>query len=135
MSVRLSVRAAIMNEDKQVDQEGTMKSIWVQTHSNDGKRAGFIRADVITSVGGDADNVLAIRSDTQDVVSLATGRTPGGKRQPLPPGFHVYFLQTLDEVERDKSTLARAVMAKWVIDQEEWQWVVEDIEDLAPRDF
>ncbi|AOW86938.1 hypothetical protein BC342_10625 [Streptomyces olivaceus] len=69
------------------------------------RERGFIRADVITSVSGDTESVLAVRSDTQDLVSLATGVTPGGKRKPLPAGFHVYFLQTLDEVRRDKSDL------------------------------
>ncbi|WP_369228486.1 hypothetical protein AB5J52_48450 (plasmid) [Streptomyces sp. R39] len=41
----------------------------------------------------------------------------------------------LDEVERDKSTLARAIMPKRVDSQSEWEWVVEDIEDLAPSEF
>lgn len=94
--------------------------IWVLTQPTDSsKKRGFIRADVITSVSGDTDNVLAIRSDTQAVVSLAAGVTPAGKHKPLPPGFHVYFLQVLDEVQRDKSGLAKAVMATWVINQEE----------------
>lgn len=63
--------------------------------------------------------MLAVRSDTQAVVSLAAGVTTGGKSKPLPAGLHVYFLQTLDEVRRDKSSLAKAVMARWVVDQEE----------------
>ncbi|MFJ1823409.1 hypothetical protein [Streptomyces sp. NPDC088178] len=119
-----------------IEKEGTVPDIWVLTHPTDGsKKRGFIRADVITSISGDTESVLAVRSDTQELVSLAAGVTPGGKRKPLPAGFHVYFLQTLDEVRRDKSVLAKAVMARWVINQEEWQWAVEDIEDLAPRDF
>ncbi|MGW3984785.1 hypothetical protein [Streptomyces mirabilis] len=44
-------------------------------------------------------------------------------------------MQVLDEAERYKSTLGKAIMAKWVIDQAEWRWVVEDIEDLAPSEF
>ncbi|MBO1286145.1 MULTISPECIES: hypothetical protein [Streptomyces] len=119
-----------------IEKEGTVADIWVLTQPTDSsKKRGFIRADVITSVSGDTDGVLAVRSDTQDLVSLAAAVTPAGNRKPLPAGFHVYFLQTLDEVRRDNSVLAKAVMARWVINQEEWQWVVEDIEDLAPRDF
>ncbi|MYV47895.1 hypothetical protein [Streptomyces sp. SID2888] len=119
-----------------IEKEGTVADIWVLTQPTDGsKKRGFIRADVITSVSGDTDGVLAVRSDTQDLVSLAAAVTPAGNRKPLPAGFHVHFLQTLDEIQRDNSVLAKAVMARWVINQEEWQWAVEDIEDLAPRDF
>ncbi|WP_143064639.1 hypothetical protein [Streptomyces colonosanans] len=113
-----------------------MADIWVLTQPTEGgKRRGFVRADVITSVSGDGNRVRALRSDTQGVVSLAVGVTLGGRRKSLPSGFHVHFLQTLDEVQRDNSTRARAIMARWDMDQEEWQWVVEDVEDLAPRDF
>ncbi|MFJ7236037.1 hypothetical protein ACIQWB_02690 [Streptomyces olivaceus] len=119
-----------------IEKEGIVADIWVLTQPTDSsKKRGFIRADVITGVSGDTGGVLAVRSDTQGLVSLAAAVTPGGKRKPLPAGFHVCFLQTLDEVRRDKSALAKAVMARWVVDQDEWQWVVEDIEDLAPSDF
>ncbi|WP_411146358.1 hypothetical protein [Streptomyces sp. x-80] len=112
-----------------------MATIWVLTQPTGGNLTQeIVRADVITSVSGNSDNVLALRSDTQAVVSLAWGST-AGKPRPLPAGFHVYFLQTMDEVRRDKSDLDRLVMAKWVIDQEEWQWLVVDVEDLAPREF
>jgi hypothetical protein len=48
---------------------------------------------VITSVSGNSDDGLTIRSDTQPVVSLTWGST-AGKPKPLPVGFHVCFLQT-----------------------------------------
>ena len=113
-----------------------MADIWVLTQPTEsGKRKGFIRADVITSVTGDGNRVRAVRSDTQGVVSLAVGVTLGGRRKSLPSGFHVHFLQILDEAQRENSTRARAIMARWASEQEEWQWVVEDVEGLAPCDF
>lgn len=113
-----------------------MARIWVLTQpSTNNGRQEIIRADVITSVSGDTDNVLAVRSDTKALVSLAWAVSSFGKRHPLPTGFHVFFLQVMDEVHRDKGDLDKLIMAKWVIDQEEWQWLVMDIEDLAPRDF
>lgn len=48
---------------------------------------------MITSVSGNSDDGLTIRSDTQPVVSLTWGST-AGKPKPLPVGFHVCFLQT-----------------------------------------
>ncbi|WP_371589243.1 hypothetical protein [Streptomyces virginiae] len=36
---------------------------------------------------------------------------------------------------REKSELDKLVFAKWVINQEEWKWLLQDIEGLAPRDF
>ncbi|MEU3743527.1 hypothetical protein AB0E78_41600 [Streptomyces sp. NPDC032198] len=75
-----------------------------------------------------------MRSDTRDVWPWAWG-TSAGKARRLPAGFHVCFLQTMDEARRDKSDLDRLVMAKWVITRGEWQWLVVDIEDLGPHEF
>lgn len=112
-----------------------MTGIWVLTQPTGGNLTQeILRADAITSVRGDKDNVLAVRSDTRDVVSLAWGSS-AGKPKPLPAGFHVRFLQVMDEVRRDKSDLDKLVLAKWVVDQEEWQWLVMDIEDLVPHEF
>ncbi|MFF0067026.1 hypothetical protein ACFYRC_37110 [Streptomyces sp. NPDC005279] len=132
----MSAPPGIMYEDKPITQEGTGGGIWVLTQPTGGNLSQeIIRADVITSVSADKDNVLAIRSDTKAVVSLAWGASSSGKPRPLPTGFHVYFLQVMDEVVRDMGDLDKLVMAKWVIDQEEWQWLVQDIEDFAPREF
>ncbi|MCX4792021.1 hypothetical protein OG369_41775 [Streptomyces sp. NBC_01221] len=112
-----------------------MATIWVLTQPTGGNLTQeIVRADVITSVSGNSDNVLAVRSDTRELVSLAWGSS-AGKPRPLPAGFHVYFLQVMDEVQRDKGNLDKLVLAKWGIDQGEWQWLVMDIEDLAPREF
>lgn len=48
-----------------------MASIWVLTQPADTSKQEITRADVITSVSGGKPNVLAIRSDTRDLVSLA----------------------------------------------------------------
>ncbi|MGW3926482.1 hypothetical protein ACWECC_00050 [Streptomyces microflavus] len=112
-----------------------MTIIWVLTQPTGGNLTQeILRADVITSLRGDKDNVLAVRSDTKDLVSLAWGSS-AGKPRPLPAGFHVSFLQLMDEVQRDKGDLDKLMLAKWVTDQGEWQWLVMDIEDLAPREF
>ncbi|WP_272934830.1 MULTISPECIES: hypothetical protein [Streptomyces] len=36
---------------------------------------------------------------------------------------------------RERSELDKLVLAKWVINQEEWKRLLQDIEGLAPRDF
>lgn len=123
------------NVSKQQQQEAAVARIWVLTQPTGSGRQEIIRADVITSVSGDKDNVLALRSDTRALVSLAVGPGSSGRRKPLPTGFHVSFLQVMDEVVRDTVDLDKLVMAEWVIDKEEWRWVVQDIEDLAPREF
>ncbi|MFD8608975.1 hypothetical protein [Streptomyces sp. NPDC059631] len=112
-----------------------MARIWVLTQPSGSGRQEIIRADVITSVSGDADNVLAIRSDTRAVISLAVGSGSSGRRKPLPNGFHVSFLQALDSIKPSRANLDVILMASWVVDQEEWQWITQDIEDLAPEQF
>ncbi|MFE6682573.1 hypothetical protein [Streptomyces sp. NPDC057729] len=55
-----------------------MARIWVLTQPTGGNIGQeIIRADVITSVSGGKDNVLAVRSDTKAVVSLAWGSSAG----------------------------------------------------------
>ncbi|MET8183388.1 hypothetical protein [Streptomyces sp. NPDC005336] len=105
-----------MNKDVSNNQqrEATMARIWVLTQPTGGGRQEIIRADVITS--GHTDNVLAVRSGTQALVSLAAGPGSSAQRKPLPTGFHVDFLQVMDEVQRDKGDLDKLVMAKWVIE-------------------
>jgi len=108
-----------------VDEEGTMANIWVLTQPADESRREVLRADVITSVAGSNTTVSAVRSDTQDVVFLAEWSTRFDKRDSLPDGFHIAFLQALDEArwQMAKSSEPRdhLVRAKWVINQQEWQ--------------
>ncbi|WP_411137992.1 hypothetical protein [Streptomyces sp. C10] len=112
-----------------------MASIWVLTQPTDTSKQEAILADVITGVRGSKTSVYAIRSDTRDLIPLVEWSTSFDKRDPLPAGFYISFLQTLDEAQRKNADQNRLIMAKWVIDQQEWQWLVQDIEDLAPREF
>ncbi|MGW2601211.1 hypothetical protein [Streptomyces klenkii] len=98
-------------------------------------RKQLIRADVITSVSGSKAGVLAGRSDTPDLVALVEWSTSFDKRDPLPTGFHIAFLQALDAAKREKYDLDRVLYAKWVIEQQAWQWLVIDVEDLDPATF
>ncbi|MET9977634.1 hypothetical protein ACFYOI_14620 [Streptomyces microflavus] len=41
----------------------------------------------------------------------------------------------MNEVRRDKSDLDRLVIAKWVIDQEEWQCLVVEIGICVPESY
>lgn len=75
-------------------QEGHCRDIRVRTQpTGDNLSQEIVRADAITSVSVNSDNGLAIRSDTQAVVSLAWG-SMAGKPKPLQVGLHVCFLQT-----------------------------------------
>ncbi|MFD8609707.1 hypothetical protein [Streptomyces sp. NPDC059631] len=113
-----------------------MATIWVLTQPKDESKQRAVRADVITGVSGDKENVRAFRSDTQDVTFLVEWSTSFDKRDPLPAGFYLAFLQALDEAQRKtfKGTTPgdQVIKAEWSIDQQEWRWAVQDVEDLEP---
>ncbi|MFI5524225.1 hypothetical protein [Streptomyces platensis] len=80
-------------------------SIWVLTQPADTSKQEAILADVTTGVRGCKTSAYAIRSDTRDLVPLVEWSASFDKRDPLPAGFHVSFLQTLDEAQRQNADL------------------------------
>ncbi|MEV6013641.1 hypothetical protein AB0M29_43730 [Streptomyces sp. NPDC051976] len=100
-----------------------MTTIWVVTvpTTEDGSRE-LIRAEVLTSFTGSAQNVLAVRPGAQLRVALAAGAAD----RPLPRGFHVSFVQILDLITRTHSDRDKVVSAAFDDAEQGWQWTVGD---------
>ncbi|MFH9944406.1 hypothetical protein ACH4OT_34460 [Streptomyces murinus] len=49
--------------------------------------------------------------------------------------MHASVNSALDSIKPSRDDLDVILMASWVVDQEEWQWITQDIEDLAPKQF
>jgi hypothetical protein len=112
-----------------------MASVWVLTNPAEASKQQVIRADLITRVGGDKEKVIASWTGLQIPVALVEWSTKFDNRDPLPPGFHIAFLKALDEAHREAKDGDKLLRGEWVIDQQEWQWVSEDVEDLDPKQF
>ncbi|MCZ0984361.1 hypothetical protein [Streptomyces sp. x-45] len=112
-----------------------MSDVWVLTNPADSSKRQVIRADVITNVIGGKEQVHATWTGRQMPVTLVEWSTKFDKRDPLPAGFHIAFLQALDEAKRQDENRDQVIYGEWIIDQQQWKWLVKDVEDLDPKQF
>ncbi|MFF2902310.1 hypothetical protein [Streptomyces sp. NPDC057966] len=107
-----------------------MADVWVLTNPIDMSDQQLIRTDVITGVLHDKEGVFARCAGQEKPVPLVERSTSFDKRDPLPPGFHLAFVQALNQARQVARKDIQVVRATWSIGQQRWEWLAEDIDLL-----
>ncbi|MCX4826723.1 hypothetical protein OG883_44585 [Streptomyces sp. NBC_01142] len=105
-----------------------MADIWVLTNPTDEDERELIRADAISRVRWDKERVVARWAGQETPVSLVEWSARFDKRDPLPSGFHLEFVRTLNQARQEAKADIQVVRAAWDVGQQKWQWLVEDID-------
>ncbi|MFF3734013.1 hypothetical protein ACFYXM_27825 [Streptomyces sp. NPDC002476] len=117
-----------MNEKKTSTRRGAGADVRVLTNPTDEDERELIRADAISRVRWEKERVVARWAGQQAPISLVEWSARFDKRDPLPSGFHLEFVQALNEARQKAKDGSQIVRAAWNVDQQKWQWLVKDID-------
>ncbi|MFJ9080119.1 hypothetical protein ACIRO3_33525 [Streptomyces sp. NPDC102278] len=107
-----------------------MPNIWVLTNVPGGwNQQVLVRADAITYLRCGPDKVTASTLDAEASTTLVESGSSATKRPPLPQGFHIAFLQQVEDTRRDDFKLDKVITAE-LDPSDKWKWTVKDLEDM-----